>query len=178
MHPPTSGISAAQSNPEPLWLGLEAAQVQPLFGQPSFVQFRSLVCSKYHLVPHENLHLEPVSTFWIPNPKRKEVSSFLSTSLLAASTPPVPDRGLGLEIPWGHLSAWSHGASFPTFAGFLLAGKKQRTSHYQMSQLPAGESPFVIVSMLPVHIFPVRCFHSVCSRRRGCTDGQQWYSCS
>lgn len=29
-----------------------------------------------------------------------------------------------------------------------------------MSQLPAGESPFVIVSTLPVGVFCIRCFHS------------------
>ena len=147
------------------------AQPPAWTAQCNAVQVFSL--SKYHLVTWGNLHPDPGSNFWIHNPGKQLPPQH---GPAGCSAHPLPGRALSTlnSHPVSLLHSPTMTLSPPLQDPCLLGRTRDRNTTKCHSCLQ-GESPFLIISVLPVCIFPVRCFHAVCNHRGGCTDGEQRY---
>lgn len=84
-----------------------------------------------------------------------------------------------LFLPNSHWVSFLHSPTVPfspPLQDSYLLGRSRDCNITKCHSCLQGESPFLIISVLPVHIFPVRCFHSVCNHRGGCTGREQPYS--
>jgi len=121
------------------------------------------------------LHPDPGSNFWIHNPGKQLPPQH---GPAGCSAHPLPGRALSTlnSHPVSLLHSPTMTLSPPLQDPCLLGRTRDRNTTKCHSCLQ-GESPFLIISVLPVCIFPVRCFHAVCNHRGGCTDGEQRYWC-
>lgn len=68
-----------------------------------------------------------------------------------------------LSLPNSHRVSFLHGPTVrfsPPLQDSYLLGRSRDCNITKCHSCLQGESPFLIISVLPVHIFPVRCFHS------------------